>query len=65
MLEKLEFFLMRKITSKTLMDSFTKMKANKIGKTEIKRGDSLFIRNENESTHVGNLNKNGYTQLDF
>lgn len=64
-LKKAEFFVMRKITNKTLMDSITNMKARGIGKTAIQGNTSGLIKEENKPVHVNNLNKNGFTVMDL
>jgi hypothetical protein len=62
--KKLEFFLMRKITSKRLLDALVKRKARSIGKTKLKGGPSIFIDAGSEDRHTKELRSNGFTILD-
>jgi len=63
--KKIEFLLMRKITSKPLMDWIINLKTKAIGKTKLENKKSFFIKNENKEEHIKNLSKDGYTILDF
>jgi hypothetical protein len=63
--KKFEFFLMRKITIKSIMDRLVRSKANSLGKISLENGPSLFIKEENKQQHTNNLIENGYSVLDF
>lgn len=65
MLKKIEFFVMRKITIKWLMDMIVRTKARLVGKVTIPDGESKFIKQENVGKHVHNLIENGYSILDY
>lgn len=65
LLDKIGFFVMRKITNKTVMDTIVNMKAKKLGKISIQDSGSDFVQKNNVQTHVKNLGTDGYTILDF
>jgi len=61
---KLNFKIMRKITSNWLMDRIVNSKAAQLGKITLASGPSLFIVEEKKSEHAKNLKENGYSVLD-
>lgn len=63
--EKIGFFVMRKITNKTIMDFVISLKTKKLGKINLSQGNSQFVRDEKIGHHVDSLKNNGYTILDF
>ncbi len=63
--KKLNFTLMRKITSKWLMDFIVRSKASGLGKIQIDNKGSLFISEGKKDEHVKNLSENGYSVLDL
>ena len=65
-MKKLQFFIMRKITIKSIMDLIVNTKARMLGKIHIQAGyPSLLAKSENQATHISNLKSKGYTNLDF
>ncbi len=64
-IEKARFFLMRKITNKTLMDFIIKMKASRIGKIDLRDNTSVLVDDSKKNTHVKNLINEGYSILDY
>lgn len=65
LLDKIGFFVMRKITNKTVMDAIVNMKARRLGKISIPDHGSAFVQKNNVQTHVKNISNDGYTILDF
>jgi hypothetical protein len=63
-LKKIEFFLMRKITVKSVMDLIVNIRARLIGKIKLEDKESAFIKKENKEMHIRNLTEKGYTTLD-
>ncbi len=60
-----EFFLMRKITNKRIMDQIVKLKTKRLGKIEIQNDTSQFVENGRLQTHTQGLTNQGYSVLDF
>ncbi len=63
-MSKLQFFIMRKITVKFVMDFIVNRKAKSLGKLNLKDGASLFVTSEKKKTHIQNLSQDGYSVLD-
>jgi len=64
--KKLEFFIMRKITVKWVMDLIVNRKARGLGKIQLDQSKtSALIKSESISTHINNLSKKGFSVLDF
>jgi len=64
LLDKLGFFLMRKITNKALMERIINVKAKSLGKIAIPDMESQFIQQDKWQAHVESLTNEGYTILD-
>lgn len=64
-MKKFQFFIMRKITIKWLMDLIVALKANMLGKISIQLNkESLLINSSNIKLHSKNLKTRGFTVLD-
>jgi hypothetical protein len=63
-IDKLGFFVMRKITNKMVMDRIINLKAKSLGKISLPSGKSTFIEDAKVKDHVRNLSTDGYTILD-
>lgn len=64
-MSKLQFFIMRKITIKAIMDVIVNFKAKALGKLELENKTSLFIKDENRTEHIQNLTNSGCSVLDL
>jgi len=64
LLDKIGFFLMRKVTNKAIMDKIIDMKTRRLGKIIIPDRSSAFVRDNNINVHAENLATDGYTILD-
>jgi hypothetical protein len=62
-MKKIEFFIMRKIPVKFLMDLIVNAKRRKLPKIDLPKGSSALIRNGNQDKHVRELINEGYTSL--
>jgi hypothetical protein len=62
--KKAKFFLMRKITVKSVMDLIVNTKAKMIGKIKIEDTGSILIDKDTKQQHTDELIRNGFTVLD-
>lgn len=62
--KKVEFFVMRKITVKWMMDLIIKTRAKLLGKINLENKPSLLLKDEKIKEHSKELSEQGYTILD-